>query len=100
MTAAMLRAALPDWHSEFDQLVAEGDIVVERFHASGTHRDELMGVPGSGRTLVLHGLNIWRIDGAKSWNGGGSWTNWDYCANSGSPPADLPHAQATKRLKA
>jgi steroid delta-isomerase-like uncharacterized protein len=63
--AAMFREALPDWHSEVDQLVAEDDIVVERFRASGTHRGELMGVPGSGRTLVLHGINIFRIDGDK-----------------------------------
>jgi predicted ester cyclase len=63
MAAAMFRAALPDWGAEFDQLVAEDDIVVERFHASGTHRGELMGIPGTGRTLVLHGINIWRVDG-------------------------------------
>lgn len=63
--AAMFRAALPDWHSEVDQLVAEDDIVVERFTASGTHQGELMGVAGSGRTLVLRGINVFRIDGGK-----------------------------------
>ena len=63
MAAAMFREAAPDWHSEVDQLIAEDDIVVERFHASGTHRSDLMGVPGTGRTLVLHGINIFRIDG-------------------------------------
>ena len=61
--AAMFRAALPDWHSEVDQLVAEDDIVVERFTASGTHRGELMGVPGSGRTVVLRGINVFRVEG-------------------------------------
>jgi predicted ester cyclase len=35
--AAIFRAALPDWHSEVQELVAEGDLVVERFTASGTH---------------------------------------------------------------
>ncbi len=61
--AAMFREALPDWRSEVDQLVAEDDIVVERFHASGTHRGELMGVPGTGRTLALNGINVFRVDG-------------------------------------
>ncbi len=58
---AMFREALPDWHSDVDQIVAEGDIVVERFTASGTHRGELMGVPPTGKTIVLRGINVFRI---------------------------------------
>ncbi len=61
----MFRAALPDWHSDLDQLIAENDIVVERFTASGTHRNELMGVPGTGRTITLQGINIFRIENDK-----------------------------------
>ncbi len=30
LAAAVFRQALPDWHSHVDQLIAEGDIVVER----------------------------------------------------------------------
>ncbi len=60
--AAMFRAALPDWHSDLEQLVAEDDVVVERFTARGTHTGEaLMGVPASGRTIVLSGINVFRI---------------------------------------
>ena len=61
--AALFRRAMPDWHSDVDQLVAEGDTVVERFHATGTHRGELMGVPPTGRTLVLAGINVFRVEG-------------------------------------
>jgi steroid delta-isomerase-like uncharacterized protein len=60
---AAMRQALPDWHSEVEQLVAEADLVVERFTASGTHLGELMGVPATGRTIVLPGINIFRIEG-------------------------------------
>ena len=63
--AAMFRQALPDWHSEVEQLVAEGDTVVERFTASGTHRGALMGVPGSGNVIVLPGIQMFRIKGDK-----------------------------------
>ena len=63
--AAMFRQALPDWHSAVDQLVAEGDIVVERFTAAGTHRGELMGVAPTGRTITLAGINIFRIAGGR-----------------------------------
>ncbi|RZT16914.1 steroid delta-isomerase-like uncharacterized protein [Kribbella sp. VKM Ac-2569] len=57
----MMRAAFPDWHSELHALIAEDDIVVERFTASGTHRGEVMGVPPTGRTISLPGINIFRL---------------------------------------
>jgi len=57
----MFRAAFPDWHSELHLLVGEGDIVVERFTASGTHRGDLMGVAPTGETVSLEGINIFRI---------------------------------------
>ena len=67
----MFRAALPDWHSDLDQLIAENDIVVERFTASGTHQNQLMGVTGTGRTITLQGLNIFRTESDKIVERGG-----------------------------
>jgi steroid delta-isomerase-like uncharacterized protein len=58
---AMFRAAFPDWHSDVGILVGEGDLVVEEFTASGTHQGEIFGVPASGRTVSLPGINIWRV---------------------------------------
>jgi steroid delta-isomerase-like uncharacterized protein len=63
--AAAYRQSLPDWHSDVDRLVAEDDIVVEQFTATGTHRGDLFGVPGTGRTIVLRGINIFRVNGDK-----------------------------------
>jgi steroid delta-isomerase-like uncharacterized protein len=60
--AVMFREALPDWHSVPEEMVAEGDIVVERFIARGTHRGELMGVAPTGRAIVLAGINVFRIE--------------------------------------
>jgi predicted ester cyclase len=60
--AAMYRNALPDWHSDVDELVGEGDIVVERFTASGTHRGTLMGVAATNKILVLQGIQMFRVD--------------------------------------
>jgi predicted ester cyclase len=62
---AMFRQACPDWHSDLDELIAEADVVVERFTASGTHNGELMGAPSTGKTVTLRGVNIFRIDGDK-----------------------------------
>jgi steroid delta-isomerase-like uncharacterized protein len=59
--ASTCRHALPDWHSDVEQLIAEDDIVVEVFTASGTHRREFLGVPGTGKTLTLRGINVFRV---------------------------------------
>jgi steroid delta-isomerase-like uncharacterized protein len=58
----MFRSVFPDWHSDLDLLVAEDDIVVELFTASGTHTGaEIMGVAATGATISLPGINIFRI---------------------------------------
>jgi steroid delta-isomerase-like uncharacterized protein len=57
----LMRAGCPDWHSELHALIAEDDIVVERFTAGGTHRGEVMGVPPTGRTVSLPGINNFRL---------------------------------------
>ena len=60
----MFRTVFPDWHSDLHLLVAEGDIVVELFTASGTHTGaEIMGVGPTGRAVVLPGINIFRVRG-------------------------------------
>jgi predicted ester cyclase len=61
--AVQFRAACRDWHSEVEQLVEEGDVVVERFTARGTRSGELMGAPANGQPLELRGINIFRISG-------------------------------------
>ena len=58
---ALFRRGFPDWHSDLGLLIGEGDLVVEEFTASGTQRGEVMGVVGDGRTVVLKGINIFRV---------------------------------------
>ncbi|MFF1798261.1 ester cyclase [Kitasatospora sp. NPDC058263] len=59
--AVLFRGAFPDWHAIPDFLVAEGDMVVEHFSASGTQRGEIFGAPPTGRTVTLRGINIFRL---------------------------------------
>ena len=68
--ATIFRSACPDWHSDYPFLVGEGDLVVEPFTASGTYTGELMGVAGQGQELTLMGINIFRVEMAKSSRGG------------------------------
>src|SRR5438128_10733553 len=57
-TVRMYRTAFPDLTFTIEDLVAEGDKVVSRFTGRGTHRGELMGVPPSGKQVVVSGIAI------------------------------------------
>lgn len=63
--ARTFREAFPDWSSTLQELIAEGDLVAERFVAQGTHRGEIMSVAPTGRTVELAGINIFRIKEGK-----------------------------------
>jgi predicted ester cyclase len=58
---AAFRKGFPDWHSDLLLLVGEGDIVVELFTASGTHRGEMMGMAATNQAVSLPGINIFRL---------------------------------------
>ena len=62
---AMYRAAFPDLHYTVEDLIAEGDKVVARWTATGTHQGELMGIPPTGKQVVVTGISIVRITGGK-----------------------------------
>jgi steroid delta-isomerase-like uncharacterized protein len=59
--ASMFRTACPDWSTSYHHFVAEDDLVVEHFTASGTLTGSLMGVTGTGQTIRLPGINIFRV---------------------------------------
>ncbi len=59
--AGAFRASFPDWHSTFEELVAEGDRVAERWTGRGTHRGELQGIPPTGRRVEVPGSVFYRI---------------------------------------
>jgi steroid delta-isomerase-like uncharacterized protein len=57
------RNAVPDLTYTVVDQVAEGDEVVTRWRASGTHEGEFFGVPGSGNRIEMTGIQIDRFDG-------------------------------------
>jgi steroid delta-isomerase-like uncharacterized protein len=63
--AATFRGAFPDWHSTFEELVAEGDRVAERWTGRGTHLGELQGIPPTGKRVEAPGSVFYRIVGGK-----------------------------------
>ena len=57
--------AFPDWHGTVDDIIAEGDTVVNRWTGHGTHLVELMGIPATGKPVTLTGITIFRVAGNK-----------------------------------
>jgi predicted ester cyclase len=59
--AELFRQAFPDWRSDVQHMIAEGDLLMEHFIAHGTHRGSVMGETPTGQHVVLRGINIFRI---------------------------------------
>ncbi len=62
---AGFRAAFPDLRFEVDLMVAEDDLVVGRWTASGTQTGPLGPVEPTGRRATFSGVNIFRFEGGK-----------------------------------
>jgi len=59
------RTAFPEAHVEIDEIVAEGDLVVARWTATGTHDGDLMGIEPTGESVTLSGIEMCRIEDGK-----------------------------------
>jgi steroid delta-isomerase-like uncharacterized protein len=64
-TAIPFLNAFPDWHGTVDDIVVEGDKVVNRWTGHGTHLADLMGLPATGKAVTLEGITVFRIAAGK-----------------------------------
>ena len=55
----------PDMREEVEDVIAEGDRVVGRFHLRGTHAGPFLGIAATGAKVDLTGIDIYRIAGGK-----------------------------------
>jgi len=63
--AAMFFTALPDLAHPFEELIAEGDKVAFRGRYEGTHTEDFMGVPASGRRISVVGVGVFHVADGK-----------------------------------
>jgi steroid delta-isomerase-like uncharacterized protein len=68
------RAAFPDIHFTIEDQIAEGDTVVTRYTATGTHDGELLDIPPTGRSGTIRGVNVSRFAGLQIVE---VWETWD-----------------------
>ncbi|HEY94730.1 MAG TPA: ester cyclase [Dehalococcoidia bacterium] len=59
--AVAIFAAFPDVHLTADAIIAEGDKVVKLWTGRMTHKAEYMGIPATGKEIVVTGCNVFRI---------------------------------------
>lgn len=58
---SLFASTFPNWSTTIEDLIAEGDKVVMRGVASGTHRGPFMGIPPTGKRVTVPGIHIMRI---------------------------------------
>jgi steroid delta-isomerase-like uncharacterized protein len=59
------RAAFEHLNVTVEDMVAEGDKVAARFTARGTHKGVFMGLPPTGKSITMTGIEIFRIENGK-----------------------------------
>lgn len=67
--------AFPDLHFTLDAEVAEADLVVSRWTATGTHLGPLRGIPPTGRLVRVSVLEMFRVADGKLAE---QWIGFDY----------------------
>jgi steroid delta-isomerase-like uncharacterized protein len=72
--ASMYRTAFPDVQLSVEDQVAEGDMVVTRWIASGNHQGELMGIAPTGNRVRVTGTSVERVVDGKIEE---TWDNYD-----------------------
>jgi steroid delta-isomerase-like uncharacterized protein len=67
-------AAFPDVQSTIEELLAEGDLLVVRWIARGTHRGAFLGIPPTNQPMTSSGIDIIRYREGKRVE---TWRQWD-----------------------
>jgi steroid delta-isomerase-like uncharacterized protein len=63
--AARYWSAFPDLHITIDDQIAEGEMVMTRWTAHGTHTGDLMGLPPTGKPVIVTGIRVDRVFGGR-----------------------------------
>ncbi len=63
--AIAIRSAFPDCHSTPEEMLVDGDRVVERWTGRGTHRGAFRGIAPTGKRVAVPGVVFYRIADGK-----------------------------------
>ena len=74
LVASVFGGGFRDWNISIEDQIAEGDRVASRWAASATHTGPVMGMPPTGKTVQVTGVNVARFADGKIVE---SWFNFD-----------------------
>lgn len=86
--ATLFRALDPRW--TIDDIVAERDMVVLRWHHTGSHLGEFLGIPPTGRPFVFRGIDMYRVEGGKMAEHWNVVDTYGFCQQVGAFPPSVP----------
>jgi len=66
--------AFPNLRFTIEDEISEGDMVVTRWSATGTHQGDLNEIPRTGKTFSVTGITMARVVNGRVVE---SWSNWD-----------------------
>ena len=87
MVISAYRNAFPDLHFTIDEQIAEGNTVVTRWTAQGTHKGELAGLPPTGKPATVVGMGVDRVENGKIVESWGLFDQFDMLQQLGVIPA-------------
>jgi steroid delta-isomerase-like uncharacterized protein len=67
-------AIFPDIEEDLQDIVASGDTVATRWVLTGSQQQEFMGIPATGQTIRVEGMNFYRLKDARVTD---IWTQFD-----------------------
>lgn len=67
-------SGFPDLVVAVDDQIAEGDLVGSRHTSVGTHTENFMGIPPTGKQATVTGMTLTRVENGKMVE---AWTCWD-----------------------
>jgi predicted ester cyclase len=63
---AKYHATFPDMHLTIEDEFADGDYVIQRGYATGTHKGEFQGLPPTEKKVKINVIHIWRFANGKA----------------------------------
>ena len=89
-TVTLLRSGFPDLTMTVDDIVVEGEMVAVRVTARGTHKNEFMGIPPTGKHVTMMGMDFMRFENGKVTERWGQWDQLGMMQQLGVIPAEAP----------
>jgi steroid delta-isomerase-like uncharacterized protein len=72
--AAYFKAIFPGLEEDLQDIIASGDTVATRWVLTGSQQQEFMGIPASGQTIRVEGMNFYRLKDGRVTD---IWTQFD-----------------------